>query len=185
MKVDGAATTTPEDDQSPPARIRVSSTQLMFALPVFEKMTSGSWQESASPGFWLREIKVSDYDPDVFVLVLDVIHGHLRNVPEKIGIYLFTKATIVVNYYECHEAFTVMSGRWYDSLDPASINKYDKDAMLCMLISWVFRRQDDLKVMTNLNLNHGKVSVVVPSLPLPDEVLLLLTGNEAKPLAES
>ncbi|KAH7131218.1 hypothetical protein EDB81DRAFT_950558 [Dactylonectria macrodidyma] len=100
---------------------------------------------------------------------MNVIHGHLRDVPTSLSIEKFAKVAIVVDYYECHEVLKFVCDKWFHDLDSAF--SYSKDSILYMLVSWVFRRDDEMKLTSDLIIRHSKGQVTAQGLPLPGEVM--------------
>ena len=76
--------------------IRVSAKHLMFASPVFKK--------SAFLEQGCVEITADSWDLEALLILLRIIHCQLYYVPKQMSFELLAKATVIADYYECHNA---------------------------------------------------------------------------------
>lgn len=55
-------------------------------------------------------------DPSAVLHLMDIIHGRTRRVPRLVDLRTLTQLTVLVNYYQFHEAVKVFSDMWLDAL---------------------------------------------------------------------
>ncbi|KAG7406199.1 hypothetical protein LZL87_014131 [Fusarium oxysporum] len=86
---------------------RVSTKHLCIASPVFGKMIKGSFQESQPNDKGFLEIRASDWNTWALLVLLDIIHGHHRQVPRKLDLDTIAQIGLLVDYYACLEIIEV------------------------------------------------------------------------------
>jgi hypothetical protein len=59
----------------------VSSRHLKLASAYFQTMLNGPWKEALKSVDLNNPITASEWDERVFVIVMDIIHGHNREIP--------------------------------------------------------------------------------------------------------
>ncbi|KAJ4196199.1 hypothetical protein NW759_016417 [Fusarium solani] len=134
----------------------VSSSHLTQASPVFRKMLKGSFAEAVTNSQGLYCITAIGWDPEALVIVLDIMHGHNRNVPRQLTLEMMAKVAAIVDYYDCLEIVEVFAGVWVDTLAESQPSTYGKDTILWLLVSWVFQRQNIFEKMAGLALRHSE-----------------------------
>ena len=76
-------------------RIRVSSTHLALASAYFKRNFKSGMSESItlrSEGF--MEFRMEDEDPEVMLIIMNIIHGRFRQVPRSVDLDMLTKIAI-------------------------------------------------------------------------------------------
>ncbi|KAF5010214.1 hypothetical protein FDECE_3626 [Fusarium decemcellulare] len=149
----------------------VSKKHLALASPYFRKMFSGPFAEANVGDGGHRQVRASDWDPEAFILLLNIIHGHHREVPKQIDLRMLAKLSIIVDYYECHESMDVYADIWLKHLQDELPRTYGGDCMLWLLISWVFSREDIFESMVALALRSSKQLIEAKDLPIPADLL--------------
>lgn len=99
------------------AQFRVSSRHLTLAIPFFKGMLKDCWPA----GHTLLtqgsvEIPINDCKPDILLIILNIIHGHLRRVPRKISLQQLTDISIATDHFQCYEVIEVFAGIWIEAL---------------------------------------------------------------------
>ncbi|KAM0500862.1 hypothetical protein ACHAP8_004579 [Fusarium lateritium] len=92
-----------DDGSSTQMEFLVSSRHLSLASPVFRAMLESKFKESQLNEQGLYEVQASEWDAEAFVILLDIMHGHHRDVPKRISAEILSHMAIIVDYYSCHE----------------------------------------------------------------------------------
>ncbi|KFA52552.1 hypothetical protein S40293_07634 [Stachybotrys chartarum IBT 40293] len=153
---------------SQPGRIRmmVSSRHLILASTYFREMLNGPWKEGTMNDNAPRSITASDWDEGALVIVMDIIHGHNREVPKHMTLELLSEIAVIVDYYDCHEAVEPFVGHWITMMKQYLPNRYGKNCILWIVVSWVFSQNKIFESMTELATKYGEELVKVPALPI-------------------
>ncbi|KAF5606476.1 uncharacterized protein FSUBG_6085 [Fusarium subglutinans] len=151
---------------------RVSSAHLMLASPVFKAMLDGPFKESCRNEDGLFEVKAFESSAEALLILLDIFHGHHRDVPKTMDLSLLTEMSILVDYYECHEIVEMFAENWVASViqeDEIEGSDYQTN-MSRLFISWVFAKSELFNsiVHTVLKLTPGPIYT---DLPLPSTIL--------------
>ncbi|RBQ65894.1 hypothetical protein FVER53590_13411 [Fusarium verticillioides] len=161
-----------EDGQNVELRYRVSSAHLMLASPVFRAMLDGPFKESSRDEDGRFEVKTSECSAQALLILLDIIHGHHRDVPKTMEFSLLTEMAILVDYYECHEIVEMFAENWIAStIQEEEIEGSDYQTNISRLfISWVFGKIElfNSVVCSILKLTAGPIRT---DLPLPSTIL--------------
>ncbi|KAI1015507.1 hypothetical protein LB504_011061 [Fusarium proliferatum] len=151
---------------------RVSSAHLMLASPVFRAMLDGPFKESSHNKDGRFEVKTSECSAEALLILLDIMHGHHRDVPKTIEFSLLTEMAILVDYYECHEIVEMFAENWMASViqeDDIEESDYPTN-MSRLFISWVFGKIAlfNSVVYSIIKLTAGPIET---DLPLPSTIL--------------
>ncbi|KAJ3532291.1 hypothetical protein NM208_g8507 [Fusarium decemcellulare] len=155
-------------------RMVVSGKHMALASPYFQKMFAGPYVEGKADDRGLRQVRASDWDPEAFTLLLDIIHGYHRDVPKAVSLELLAKLAIIVDYYQCHESIDVYVDIWLGHLKKNPPTAYGQDCMLWILISQVLSRADMFESMTGLALEYSTKLIEAKDLPLPAGLLSII-----------
>ncbi|RTE75463.1 hypothetical protein BHE90_010072 [Fusarium euwallaceae] len=147
-------------------------------------MLKGSFAEAVANSQGLYCITAIGWDPEALVLVLDIMHGHNRSVPQKITLEMMAKVATIVDYYDCLEIVEIFAAIWVDALVESQPSTYGKDTILWLLVSWVFQRQDIFEKMTGLALRHSERLITVEGVPIPHAILKRIDEERQNALAE-
>ncbi|KAG6092176.1 hypothetical protein E4U30_005763 [Claviceps sp. LM220 group G6] len=175
-------------------QFRLSSRHLALASPVFKTMLNGTWKESAAPSDQSKksaktrkppkkdsdsstryELTATEWDDEVFLMLMNIIHGRNTLVPLSIDLITLVKLSVLVDYYECQEVTQFVVRVWVkDFVLPTS---YGRDCVAWIFVSWVFSFGQPFEKMTQLALETSEGGFGTIHLPLPPNVL---TGMEQK-----
>lgn len=147
----------PEDPKVPSGSIHflVSSKHMILASPVFKAMPGGYFKE----GLLLRasgklKLPLPDDDPIAFEILLNIIHGHHREVPRYVSLWLLTRLAILVDKYQMLERLKVFSDMWINELQFRGFTpEYftpDTLSLSWLSISWVFRKTKIFRKVTRI-----------------------------------
>ncbi|RGP77232.1 hypothetical protein FLONG3_4747 [Fusarium longipes] len=157
------------DGTSTQIEFRVSSRHLSLASPVFRAMLESKFKESHLNEQGLYEVQASEWDAEALVILLDIIHGHHRDVPKRISVEILSHIAIIVDYYGCHEIMELVLTAWLANLGrPEDFVK--QDPLRWLFISWVFRQESLFTVATKMLLLYDDGKYVV-DLPIPQPIL--------------
>lgn len=162
-----------EEGGSTQVEFRVSSRHLSLVSPVFRAMLESQFKESRPNDQGLYELQASEWDAEALVILLDIIHGHHREVPKRISVETLSHIAIIVDYYGCHEIMELVFAAWVSYLGPPE-DFVKQDPMRWLFISWVFRQESLFTTATKMLLLYDNGKYVV-DLPIPQPIL----GNDA------
>lgn len=149
----------------------VSGKHLELASPVFQKMLAGHYKEGKVDHQGLRRLTATDWDPEAFGIILNIIHGRHRHVPRSVGVEMLTKLAIIVDYYGCHESIDIYIDIWVRNLEQEIPTVYGRDSILWIFISGVLSRSDLFHSMTRLALQHSNKLIETSEFPIPAVLL--------------
>ncbi|KAI1055500.1 hypothetical protein LB506_011362 [Fusarium annulatum] len=161
-----------DDGQDVELCYRVSSAHLMLVSPVFKAMLDGPFSESCRNKDGRFEVRTSECSASALLILLDIIHGHHRDVPKTMELDLLTEMAILVDYYECHEIVEMFAENWIASViqeDEIERSSHQTN-MSRLFISWVFAKSElfNSVVRTVLKVTAGPIQT---DLPLPSIIL--------------
>ncbi|KAG5962470.1 hypothetical protein E4U57_006968 [Claviceps arundinis] len=204
MKSDSAEKDLDTDRQETPqensdrheVEFRLSSRHLALASPVFKAMLSGFWRESApssdqdnglaKPWSPLQsgsscqvryELTATEWVVKDFLLLMNIVHGHSRQVPYSVGLKTLARMSVLVDYYQCQEVTEFAVGLWIDK-SPGKIprlpRQYGEDCVAWIFASWVFSRSEIFEKMTLLAITSCEGGLGKIYLPFPPMLLTVL-----------
>ncbi|KAL6919029.1 hypothetical protein ACHAPO_004142 [Fusarium lateritium] len=169
-------------------RMRVSSRHLILASQTFKAMLEGPWSEGASSSQSVRQINTSEWDAMAFAIVLDIIHGRHRGIPEDMTLGLVTRIATIVDYYGFHEALYVYRKSWLsENLEvKAPTDELSDASLLCLYAAWVFSDKVTMSSMARLVLlySEGLAQINTSDLPIGG-ILDVIEGQRQYLITES
>ncbi|KAI4696593.1 uncharacterized protein J4E88_000770 [Alternaria novae-zelandiae] len=158
-----------DDPERPCFVYQVSSQHLITASPKF-KSEIMSWSENnkADDGFYYME--TADWDSEAFAILLNMLHLRFRQVPKELSLELLAKVAMLVDYYQCWEAFDLIANLWVTNAQRKHRvpYTYGRELMMWMLVSWVFKLDTVFDSTTNVALrknNRPKIQHMELSIP--------------------
>ncbi|KAK8036899.1 hypothetical protein PG994_015396, partial [Apiospora phragmitis] len=149
-------------------RMRLSSSHLSLASPIFKKMLLGSGRESTCVSGSGHLIDAEGWDDDALRILMHIIHGRTRSVPRSVDLETLAKIAVLVEYYECHEVVEIVTSMWIDQLKGRLPQEYCRDLVLWCLISWVFSQADLFQAATQIAVNKCQGPLPTLDLPIPE-----------------
>ena len=132
-----------------------------------------SWSENhkADDGFY--HMDTADWDPEAFTILLNMLHLRFRQVSRSLSLELLAKVAMLVDYYQCWEAFDLIADVWANNAQMYQIKStYDRDLMLWMLVSWVFKLDTVFHSTTGIALRlNNRAKIQDMGLTIPPAVL--------------
>ncbi|KAI8631555.1 hypothetical protein F5Y19DRAFT_424150 [Xylariaceae sp. FL1651] len=164
--------------------VRVSSAHMKLASQEFKKALAGDSKELRPKVDGRLHVDASDWDEEALLIVLRVIHGQNRQVPKIVDLELLAKIAVIVDYYKCHEVFDAFAELWLRRLKDHLIllHKLDRDLMLLLFVSWVFRWANEFKRATGIILRQSKGQLHTLGLPIPESITSALNTRRWKTL---
>lgn len=134
-------------------QMRVSSKHLILASATF---CTSLGSDKYSEGRTLKTegnlvVLLPDEDPDAMTILLYIIHGLTRKVPRQVSLEVLTKIAFVVNHRQMQEAVELFSDTWIENLKQNGLpDSYTPEVLSWLFISWVFQKEDDFKIMSQI-----------------------------------
>ncbi|KAH7302887.1 hypothetical protein B0I35DRAFT_365877 [Stachybotrys elegans] len=154
---DGSATT---------VSFRVSPKHLSLASNVFRTMIQGPYKESIRNSCGLYEIQASEWDARCFFIMLNIIHGHNRDVPKLVTLEKLKQMAIIVNYYLCHEVVAFVVDIRIARLSTKLPTQFGDDSITWMFISQVFSNRRIWTSMATMAVQNSS-GIIETDLPIP------------------
>jgi hypothetical protein len=158
-----------------PIKMLVSSKHMILASSVFAAMLKVDYKE----GSMLKskgkvEILLPDDDPEAYTILLNIIHGFPRKVPQQIDLLLLKKLSILVDKYQMQEVVAVFAQIWIEALEVNIPKALTSDLLSWLCISWVFGDDRVFKQVTGIlmRISDGVLDEdILNDLPIPEAVV--------------
>ena len=162
-------------------KMTVSSKHMCLASPVFKAMLQpgrfreGLYKNAAGQ----MEVSLPDEEEALIVIILNIVHGHNRRVPKKVGLELLTKLAVLADKYQMVEAIEWCSNTWIDNiiavegLPHGDWGDY-RDTQRWIAVSWVFKRQKEFSTVTRAAVMASGSSLSEETdseLPIPQKLM--------------
>lgn len=160
---------------------RVSAKHLCGASPVFRKMIKGNFQESQPNDKGFLEIRASDWNARALLVLLDIIHGHHRQVPRNLDLDTVAQIGFLVDYYDCLEIVQVFFDHWqahlpdwwryiWENFDRSLTNSFGEAESLLLFIALKFQHPLVFKNLT-ISAILTTPGLIETHLPIPSQIL--------------
>ncbi len=153
-------------------RLRVSSRHLSLASPYFKVALNGPWREAASTSTdGSHSIYADDWDSEAFLILMHIIHGRNRQVPRRVSLELLAKISVLIDYYECHEAVELFSELWLRELKSQLPAQPGRELTLWLCVSWILGAADIFASTTSIALRQSQGPLATLGLPIPERIV--------------
>jgi hypothetical protein len=163
----------------PDCHFRVSSQCMILASPVFRAMLQGDFKES----FELNStgelrLPLPDDDPDIFSILLDILHHRTKKVPRLVSLGRLTKLAMLVDKYQMQESIEVFSDMWMEGLQGRKCDlpcNSTPDVLPWLFISWVFQKEKLFRQATKILQREGDAFMerhLPQEFPLPRQIIV-------------
>lgn len=156
----------------------VSSKHLKVASPVFRAMfkpdfcREGELLKSRD----IAEMDLPDDDPEPFEVLMNVLHGRVRQVPEQINLQMLAKLSILVDKYQILEPLEIYLRLWMPELNKEFPEQLGPDMLTWLNIAWVFKFRIRFETLIRMAIKQSRSKIEDElMLPLPEAIL----GNSA------
>ncbi|KAF5565049.1 hypothetical protein FPHYL_4427 [Fusarium phyllophilum] len=82
----------------------------------FKAMLGGPFSEGIRNKDNLFEVKAFEWNAEALVILLDIIHGHHRSLPQKVELDVLIEIAMLCDYYQCEEIVETFADRWITAL---------------------------------------------------------------------
>lgn len=130
----------------------VSSKHLMLASPVFKAMLQHSAFREGATLRTSGQVKVPlpDDDPAALKILLDIVHGRVRQVPREVNLKVMTDLSVLVDKYQMLEVVELYAEIWMSTLKYSVPIFFTADLLPWLSISWVFGLADQFKQVSRI-----------------------------------
>ncbi|KFY21011.1 hypothetical protein V491_03236 [Pseudogymnoascus sp. VKM F-3775] len=147
----------------PELRFKASAKHLAMAFPRFKKILEGPYKETNLPR---PEVTIEGFDSEALEILLNIIHGKNSKVPRYLTLDMLAKVSELVDDLDCYEQAEVFGDIWIRQLERSFPQKYDRDLILWILISFVFRQSSLFKSATRIAILHSPDPFMTLELPI-------------------
>lgn len=168
-------------------RFRASSSHLRLSSAIFQRMIDGTYPETSmnekirfEDGSECRVLHTTEWDGDVFLMLMNWIHGRHGKVPETVSLMKLAKFAVLVDYYQCHEITAMLGGSLIRDLRESLPTSHGQASSMWIFISWVFLHKEIFEKMTEMALKGSTSPIAVSGLPFPGRLIcmfILWLGN--------
>ena len=119
-----------------------------------------------------------DFPLEPLTIVLKIIHGKTRDIPETVTLNLLADIASIVDYLECHDALTFFGRNWlsrYSTIDLLCF--MDKTLAQLIHISFVFENASLFENVTRVAIKSSSQVVPTYNLPMQADVLCKFTHS--------
>ncbi|KAM0244779.1 hypothetical protein ACHAQJ_010716 [Trichoderma viride] len=165
------SSTAEDPDDEPKVQMRLSSKHLALASTYFAKLTANDWKETTGEDSYAYLINAREWDEEALLILMNIIHGRTAKVPEVVNLELLAKISVLVDYYQCHDAVEFFVKTWIKSLSIPAISCTGRDAFLRLSVAWVFSEASFFHLLTKTIILESKASIDTLGLPIPHGVI--------------
>ncbi|KAH0423698.1 hypothetical protein CcaCcLH18_11994 [Colletotrichum camelliae] len=174
-----ATTNGPETNESPLVGVEVNRTpprpsnssfhrdiKFVVSSRYFKKALSELWAKTlvhSEDG--RRHIQEKDWDADALLILMQIFHARTQNIPRSVDLEQLAKIAVLVDYYDCHDTVEFFVTLWIHSLQEQLSLQCNRELVLWLLVSVVFRRDDLFQAVTKIAVTKSKGPL--PTLELP------------------
>ncbi|CAI7636383.1 unnamed protein product [Penicillium glandicola] len=150
------------------ARFQVSSKHLALASAYFQRMLRSCWTEGNSLSTkGSAEIPVNDCKPDILLIILNLIHGRLRQIPLKLSLPQLSDIAVATDFFQCHEVVEVFADIWIKALESLVPSSLSQDMKTWMMISCIFKSPKIFKRTTKVAMQQATGPFDTSNFPIP------------------
>ncbi|KAJ0332023.1 hypothetical protein COL922a_011557 [Colletotrichum nupharicola] len=151
---------------APTVEFVVSSRHLTLSSHYFKKPLSELWAKTlvhSEDG--RRQLQAKDWDADALLILMQIFHARTQDIPRMVDLEQLAKIAVLVDYYDCHDTVKFFAALWIDSLQERLPSQCNRELVLLLFVSVVFRREDLFQDVTKIAVTKSKGPL--PTLELP------------------
>lgn len=153
------------------ARFQVSSKHLTLASDYFKRMLKSCWAEgNALSKKGAVEIPVNDCKSDILLIILNIIHGRTRRLPQKLSLPQLADIAVATDFFQCHEAIEIFADIWIQNLKSLVSPSFSENTKQWIMIAWVFNSNDILRQAETIAIQQGTGPFQTSNLPIPKSI---------------
>ncbi|KAI1069254.1 hypothetical protein LB507_008603 [Fusarium sp. FIESC RH6] len=119
-----------------------------------------------------------DFPLEPLTIVLKIIHGKTRDIPETVTLNLLADIASIVDYLECHDALTFFGRNWLSRYSTINLLCFmDKTLAQLIHISFVFENASLFENVTRIAIKSSSQVVPTYNLPIQADVLCTFTRS--------
>ncbi len=153
-------------------RIKVSSKHLGLASTTLKSRLQFADAPNEADG--RVHLRLEGVDPTAVKIVLDAVHGRGRRVPKSVDVETLAKIAVFVDRFQLHEAVEVYADRWIGQLEQSVPATYNRDLILWIYITYVFRQGDLFKAATKVAITQSTEPIRSLGLPIREKITSML-----------
>ncbi|KAL2022072.1 hypothetical protein VTK56DRAFT_6116 [Thermocarpiscus australiensis] len=166
------ATAAAAPSSRPGLRIKVSSKHLALASRVFRnKLQLGSTTAARQSDGRVHLQLIEGFDPKAVSIVMNVLHGRGSKVPKSVDLETLAQIALFVDRFQLLDAVDVYAERWISRLEGLLPDRYNRDLVLWIYISHVFRQADIFRAATKVAAAHSPGPIQPLGLPFRDKII--------------
>ncbi|KAH6989287.1 hypothetical protein BKA56DRAFT_575457 [Ilyonectria sp. MPI-CAGE-AT-0026] len=151
---------------------RVSKKHLTIASPRAQAMFAGGFKESIpqDDGFchWNFE---PIFDPEAFEIVMKIIHGKTRMLPQKVTFEMLASISTIVDDLQCHDATWFIVKQWLSHIPQRIPKEICEGLARWILISFVFEDAVSFRLSTQQAILHSDGPMPNFGLPIHPQII--------------
>ncbi|CAG8927177.1 unnamed protein product [Penicillium salamii] len=156
----------------------VSSKHLKTASEYFKGLLSERWPKGrALASGTVVQIAIDDCKADELLLLLNIIHGNVRAVPQKISFQTLVHVSLAVDFFQCTDVVQLFALRWIDGLKADLPSKWTPEIPEWIMISVLFRHEDTFAHVTKIAVENGTCPFETHNLPIPKHIKGISQSN--------
>lgn len=134
----------------PGLRIKVSSKHLSLASRIFKNKLQFAKAGAKQPDgrIHLQLSAAGEFDPRAVSIVLNAVHGRGAKVPKAVDLNTLAQIALFVDRFQLFDAVEVYGERWISKLDERLPEVYNRDLVLWVYVSYVFRQAEVFRAVT-------------------------------------
>ncbi|KAK3903571.1 hypothetical protein C8A05DRAFT_32711 [Staphylotrichum tortipilum] len=156
----------------PGLRIKVSSKHLALASRVFRnKLQFGSTKATRQADGRVHLKLAEGFDPKAVSIVVNAVHSRGSQVPKAVDLETLAQIAVVVDRLQLLDAVDVYADRWISKLEGRIQDIYNRDLVLWIYISHVFRRSDIFKAVSKTAAAQAQGPIQTLNLPIREKII--------------
>ncbi|KAK0631465.1 hypothetical protein B0T14DRAFT_501758 [Immersiella caudata] len=153
-------------------RIKASSKHLSSASRVFRnKLQHANTKTSTQSDGRVHLSLAEGFTPKAVTIVLNAIHSRGSKVPRAVDLETLAQIALFVDKLQLYDAVEVYADRWISKLEDSISDAHDRDLVLWLYASHVFRRAEVFKSVTKVAVAHSTGPLRDLGLPIREKII--------------
>jgi len=153
-------------------QIRASSKHLILASDIFKnKLRHFSKSTSVRPDGRIHLYTSQRFDPRAAAIALNAVHAKSFKVPKAVDLETLAQIALFTDKFQLVEPVSVYADRWASKLRSQIPATYNRDLVLWIYISHIFRQAEPFKVATRVAAIESTAPITNLRLPLHEQII--------------
>lgn len=153
-------------------QLRVSMKHVLLASRRARAMFSGDYKESKPGTDGLRHWRLRPFfDPEAFTTVMEIVHGHTREIPDQVSLCMLTAIATVVDDLQCRDAVWFFAKIWIRKLQATVPEQICDDLPRWILVAFVFSEPEIFLSVTRVAILHSRDALSTGGLPIYPRII--------------